>query len=56
MKIEKNKNNNRKKKKKGIAYNGLSGVLLGLSVFANPVSVVFMPAFVLCSIIYLDFT
>jgi hypothetical protein len=55
MKIEKN-NNNKRKKKKGIAYNGLSGVLLGLSAFANPVSVVFTPAFVLCSIIYLDFT
>jgi hypothetical protein len=41
----KNKNNNR-----GIYYAGLGGLLLGLSVFAHPTSVILIPAFALYSI------
>jgi hypothetical protein len=39
-------------RRKEIAYSGLAGVLLGLSVFASPVSAIYIPVFVLCSIIY----
>jgi hypothetical protein len=43
------RNNNKRKR---IAYTGIAGLLLGLSVFASPVSAFFIPAFVVCSIIY----
>jgi hypothetical protein len=39
-------------KRKGIAYGGLAGLLLGLSVFASPTSVFYIPAFVVIAISY----
>ena len=38
--------------RKGITYAGIAGLLLGLSIFASPVSLFFIPAFVVCSILY----
>lgn len=38
--------------KHGLICSGLAAMFLGMSIFASPVSVLFVPAYVICSILY----
>lgn len=41
------------KNKTGYFYSGLAALFFGFSVFASPISGLFVPAFIICSLIYL---
>lgn len=38
--------------KTGTVYSGLAAVFLGMSIFASPTSALFVPAYIICSILY----
>jgi hypothetical protein len=39
--------------RRGTIYSGLAAVFLGMSVLASPVSIIFIPVFIICSFLYL---
>ena len=39
--------------KQGVIYSGLAALFFGMSIFTSPISGLFIPAFVICSFIYL---
>jgi hypothetical protein len=41
--------------RRGMIYSGLASVFLGMSVFASPVSIIFIPVFIICSFLFLRY-